>query len=199
MARLFILFILCFASFNCSAYQNNTVDVKDYVNNTSSKVMVLVQSTASDDEKKSKLTTIFADTMDMDWIGKFVLGQHWRTLADNEKIDYLATYRKFLISTYVPLFKKYNHQVIIIKSVKQSNNGQFIVTSEIDSSDKKGSYKVEYRLRYVDGNFKVIDIIGEGISLLATQRADFSSIISNGGYKELKKQLEERSLATHTK
>jgi phospholipid transport system substrate-binding protein len=194
--KLLAALILCIFSFNSYAYQNGEKGVKDFVNVTSTKVMSLVKSDIRDEEKKAKLTEIFVETMDMDWIGKFVLGQYWRTMSDADKIDYLATYRKFLITAYVPLFKKYNNQILLIKDVKQISNEQYMVITEIDSANKQTKYKVEYRLRYVGGKFKVIDIIGEGVSLLATQRSEFSSIINNGGYKALKKQLEEKAVST---
>lgn len=194
--KLLTTILLCFICLAAHAYQNAESDVKDFVNNVTSNVMNLVKSHENDEEKGKKLTDIFTETMDIDWIGKFVLGQYWRTLSTDEKIDYLTTYRRYLIATYVPLFKKYNNQILVIKNVTPTGNEpniQYIITTEIDSPNKSTTYKVEYRLRYIDGKFKVVDIIGEGVSLLATQRSEFSSIINNGGYKQLKKELETKA------
>ncbi|MEC7028100.1 MAG: ABC transporter substrate-binding protein, partial [Pseudomonadota bacterium] len=55
-----------------------------------------------------------------------------------------------------------------------------IVTSFI-IPDQGSEIQIDWRVRYKDGKYKVIDIIVEGVSMSVTQRSDFSSVIQRGG------------------
>lgn len=175
------------------AYANSVDGATQFVNEVSDKVMGIASSGKSDSEKESVLNNVFFETMDADWIGKFALGKYWSDLNDEQKVNYLRTYRNFLSASYVPLFKKYNGQKISIQEVKNLGNDTYLAVTEIKQPDNKPSVKVEYRLKHTKDGFKVRDIVAEGVSLINTQRSDFSSIINQGGYEALIKKLSDKS------
>lgn len=190
--RQVLLIILLFITNNAVAAVNNVNSVEAFVHDTSQKVISLLQTATSYQQKSEGLTKIFVDTMDVDWMGKFVIGKYWKDLNDEDKNAYLEVYRRYLISSYVPLFKKYHNQSLNVKGIKTLDNDQYTVTTEIKGEQQKAPYLVEYRIKFNSNTFKVRDIIAEGVSLLTTQRADFGSILTNGGISSLKTKLEEK-------
>ena len=40
---------------------------------------------------------------------------------------------------------------------------------------------VDFRVRLIEGSYKVVDVTVEGISLLHTHRVEFASVINRGG------------------
>jgi phospholipid transport system substrate-binding protein len=116
----------------------------DFVHQTSQKVMAVLETNESASAKEQSLTTVFVDTIDIEWIAKFVLGKSWNSLNDSQKSEYLAAYKSYLIQSYVPLFKKYNHQKITIKSSQPIENNNYLITTEIVSDDK--TIRIDYRL-----------------------------------------------------
>jgi len=50
---------------------------------------------------------------------------------------------------------------------------------------------LNYRLREYAGGWKIIDIYYEGVSQLATQRADFAGVLRTGGTSALVKRLDD--------
>jgi phospholipid transport system substrate-binding protein len=163
----------------------------DFVHQTSQKVMAVLETNESASAKEQSLTTVFVDTIDIEWIAKFVLGKSWNSLNDSQKSEYLAAYKSYLIQSYVPLFKKYNHQKITIKSSQPIENNNYLITTEIVSDDK--TIRIDYRLAAVGDTFKVHDIVAEGVGLLQTQRSDFNAIISNQGFPGLIKILHDKA------
>ena len=114
-------------------------------------------------------------------------------MTDHEKQDYLNAYKHYLIKTYVPRFKEYNNQSIKIVNTKDIGNGQYIVSTQITSKDsEKHTINIGYRCKQEGDNFKIRDIIGEDVSLIATQRSEFSSVIGNGGIEKLIKTLMDK-------
>lgn len=186
LLRKALICIFCLVSFEALA-----TTPQEFVNDTASKVMAIIKSSQSDLQKKSELTDLFIQTMDIEWIAKFVLGRNWIALSDAEKDSYMKAYRGYLISSYVPLFKKYNGQDVVINAVKPLEANNYQVLSQIVAQDKV--IAVEYRLVNVNNSFKVRDISAEGISLLQTQRSDFATVIANGGINALIDRLNAKA------
>ena len=88
-----------------------------------------------------------------------------------------------------PVFKKYNGQKVLIKNINPVGNDQYVVTTEIQSDNSNVPYKVEYRVKRTDGQYKVRDIIAEGVSMINTQRSDFGGIVAERGISALNQDL----------
>jgi len=43
--------------------------------------------------------------------------------------------------------------------------------------------RVDWRITFPDGRYKIIDIVVEGVSMVQTQRSEFSSVIRRSGGK----------------
>ena len=52
---------------------------------------------------------------------------------------------------------------------------------------------VDYRIHKVDASFKIFDVVVEGVSLLTTQRTEFSSVLTNKGMDYLINQLAQKT------
>lgn len=192
MKKLLFVFSIIFCT-SIAVAEDSGGRAKDFINNVSARVIETIENGGDDSAKETKLTNIFVEVMDIDWIGKYTLGRYWNSLSDSEKVQYLKTYRQYLIASYVPLFKKYNGQKQFIKDEKDIGNDQYIVVTTISNDDQNTKpYNVEYRIKFNDNKFKVRDIIAEGVSLLSTQRSDFSSIMGQGGIQELINQLNRK-------
>jgi len=165
-----------------------------FVSSTSKQVIEILNSHLSDFEKSKRLTDLFLEVTDVDWMGKFAIGRYWQQMDDQSKISYLETYRSFLIASYVPKFKKYNGQKIEIKNIKPTGDDQYIVQTDLNlDGPNSAPYNVDYRIKYVSGKFKIRDIIAEGVSMMTTQRSDFSSIVSSSGIEALRQELIKKS------
>lgn len=191
MNHLIKLVLLLILSFPCAAKASTP---EDFVNQTAQNVMTILNTQQDDVSKKQDLTKLFLKTMDVEWIARFVLGRNWLALSDQEKNDYINAYREYLIATYVPLFKKYNGQKIVINGVTPLETNNYQVLSQIVAQDKV--ITVEYRLVRLGSEFRVRDISAEGISLLQTQRSDFASVIANGGITALIERLNAKAASS---
>jgi phospholipid transport system substrate-binding protein len=166
--------------------------LEDFIQDISSQTIQIIEKKTNDKIKNDKLEEIFHQVMDLDWMAKFAIAKFWKNLSEQDKIAYLAAYRSYLVKAYVPKFKEYNNQKVKIISIKDLGNEQFQVATQIISKDGQ-TINIGYRCKKEGENFKIRDITGEDFSLLTTQRADFSTIINNGGIEKLIKILLEKS------
>lgn len=118
-------------------------------------------------------------------IGRFVVGKYWRQMAPEQQDDYLELYGEWVLKTYSSRLGGYSGQTFeIIKSVT-TDKGDVFVSSRIKHPDYAAPIRVDWRVRNIDGKPKVIDIVVEGISMLVTQRSEFSAVLAKNGIEGL--------------
>lgn len=174
-------------------------EVEHFMNNTINSIVGIIESKDMTKEQKfqslEKKLKLF---LDLDWMCKFSLGKVWRTLDEEQKNNFLNYYKDYIVQYYVPRFFEYNNQVVNILGIKDLSNNQYIIYTEtIDKlgSDSEQRYKIDYRCKEYDNNtIKIRDIITEGISLIAAQRNEFSSVVQREGVSYLITQLKQKVL-----
>lgn len=181
-------------SSNNTASADNKQDIIEFVNNNAQHIITILEEKLDKNTKKEKLVTLFYEIVDYEWMGKFVVAKNWFNMTKNQKQKYLKVYQKYLSNLYVKKFVEYHNQNYKIIDISDIGNGHFIVATEIISNQSsKPNINVSYRIRKINNILKVIDIIGERVSLLSTQRADFASIIDQKGLDAFIMILEQKT------
>ncbi len=188
LATILALFIFCITV--TSSYAND-VKVREFIENVSDGALSIIKSPdLSDSDRYNKLNDLFVKSVDTEWMARFVIASHWREFSDSQKKQYLSIYKTFLVNSYVPKFESYNNQKIVINKIIARDGGVYVVRTEITSADDP-AYKVDYYIREtktVDSytgrdklTYKIYDIVAEGISLITTERSDFTATLSREG------------------
>ena len=117
--------------------------------------------------------------------------------ATQEQRDhYLQVYKDYLLARYTSNFADYTGSKYTITDAKDEGNGQFSVSMQIKAPKQSQDTLAGYRLRANDnGQFKIIDIIIEGVSLITTQRSEFSSVVQQKGMDGLIQAIESKRQA----
>ncbi len=140
----------------------------------------LANNSMSQDQKKSEFGRLLTDNFDMDTIGRFSLGRYWRSSTPEQRREYIRLFRRMVIAVYSERFQEYKGQKFETRSHRQDGERDTIVTSFI-IPDEGSEVQVDWRVRYKDSRYKIIDVIVEGVSMSVTQRSDFASVIQRGG------------------
>jgi phospholipid transport system substrate-binding protein len=154
---------------------------KNFLDQVAADVLSIVRDErASKEQKQQRIETIFSDKVDISFVAKFVLGKHWRTASPAQQKSYVAAYEPFILKNYAGKLVKYSGQTYRLKSPYMEDNVAVVTMEIIDPSGT--NVNVDYRLGDAGaGKYKINDIVIEGVSLLATQRAEFDSIVQNKG------------------
>jgi phospholipid transport system substrate-binding protein len=169
-------------------------EAADYTISIGNEALSILSAKSSDAQKQTQLEGMFLKIVDTDWIARFVLGASWRKMQPAQQAEYLQTYRKFLIKHYVSNFKEYTAGTTfkVLKSRPIGAKDQYLVSMAIL---RKGEQPInlDYRVRQEGSVFHAIDIVVEGVSLLATQRAEFASVIQREGVAHLIDLLKKKA------
>jgi phospholipid transport system substrate-binding protein len=183
--------MIFFVANNCFAVQT-TDKVKSFIEDICVKAIdIAANKSLNDAEKTIELSDMFVKTVDIKWIGKFVMGRYYRTLSDDQKIQYDTVFSKFLIDSYVPSFKKYTSESVKVVNITNHSDNEYVAQTEIIRPGKE-SFKVNYMVREIGGAYSIFDVIAEGVSLINTKRAEFEYIISSGDVDHLIKLLQDK-------
>lgn len=144
-------------------------------------LMSLTSKNMNRKTRESRVRDILRANFDVDNIGKFALGQHWREASDAQKSEYLKLFENMIVQTYTTRFEDYAGQTLKVGTARASG-GDYLVASQVVQKDGP-PVNLEWRVREKEAGLKVEDVIVEGVSMSITQRSDFSSVIQTGGGK----------------
>ncbi len=159
-----------------------------------SAIRMLVEEGVSQDERIANFRELLIDGFDVPLISRFVLGIHWRRASPGQRSEYADLFEKFLVQSYAARLGQYGGESLRVKATRSGGDKDTIVSTEI-LQPGRAPVKVEWRVRGDEEAYKVVDVIVEGISMVITQRDEFSSVIrrSGGNIEGLLSKLRERS------
>lgn len=140
----------------------------------------LSNESLSSAQKTSSFEKLLKDSFDMKTIGRFSLGRYWRSATAEQKKEYQKLFQNMILKVYSQRFSDYQGQKFEARSFRVDSEKDTLVLSYI-IPDEGPEVEVEWRVRYKNGKYKVVDIIVEGVSMSVTQRSDFGSVIQRGG------------------
>ncbi len=193
MKKILTAILFVFFSLPAAAQDSSTKSkVADFVNNVGNKIITIAgEKGLSEEKKKDKIITLIDDSIDSDWISRFVLGKNYKNISSENRSKFSKLYREFMINTYGPKFRNYNGRKFeVIEVVEQS--GFFVAKAEFLPKDSNVPISVDFRVKERNGKLVILDFIAEGISLIETQRSEFNSAISQKGIDQFLIDLEER-------
>ncbi|MCP4393760.1 MAG: ABC transporter substrate-binding protein [Alphaproteobacteria bacterium] len=158
-------------------------EAEDFINDLSTKAVTGIFSQSIVEAKKEALFhELFSTSVDLDALGRFVLGRYWKAATHQEKQKFLQVFSNLTIKTWARRFNGYAG--ISVKTtgvVPSKNKGQLFVESKILQGEGKDPIIVRWRVIKKQDGYKVIDIIVEGSSMARTYRNEYRSVIKNSG------------------
>ncbi|MFN7114763.1 MAG: phospholipid-binding protein MlaC [Alphaproteobacteria bacterium] len=133
-------------------------------------------------ERQKRVRDLLRKNFDVQTIGRFALGTHWRTATEAERKEYLTLFEDMIVRTYAQRFGEYSGQTFKVNGARALNDRDSIVTSQVIQQGGP-PIAIEWRVRNSGGQMKVIDVFIENVSMAITQRSDFDAVIQRGGGK----------------
>jgi len=143
--------------------------------------------------KKEKLRAIFDNIFDYVGLSKRTLGRNWKKLDTKQRDEFIKLYRKLLDGVYMGRLLAYKDEKVIFSKESMISEKKAEVFSNIDTGDKQ--IPINYRLILKKNQWKVYDVIIEGVSMVKNYRSQFNEILSKNKPEELLNILREKTRA----
>jgi phospholipid transport system substrate-binding protein len=173
--------------------QAATESPEKFVERTSNDVLAILKDAGLAREAKlAKLEAMLDERSDFETIAKLVLAVHYRQFSDAQRKDFQVLLHRYLTTTYGNQIDNYANETVSIVGGREEARGDYTVQTKI-KRQTGAELAVEYRLRKVGDQWRVIDVIGEGISLVSNLRSQFGEILTAGGPEKLLKVLRDKN------
>jgi len=135
--------------------------------------------------------------VDFDGMARLVLARHWRDASPAQRERFTEAFRDTLLQSYgVRLADYLDRRVVVVPRRSRQDDRMAVVSTEIEVGRGQPNIVVNYRLRPVDGEWRVFDVEAEGLSFVGNFRTSFNTEIGRHGLDALIARLEagDRSL-----
>lgn len=130
------------------------------------------------------LEPVIRDSFAFSFMASQSLGRYWKTLTDEEQGLFLNAYTDWSIATYAGRFDGYSGESFQLVSESQPERGTVTVVSKLIESNNE-EIGFHYKLRRLEGKWRVVDIQISGVSQLALTRSQFVNVIRDKGVNGL--------------
>ena len=132
-------------------------------------------------ERRQRFRVLFREHFDVPAIGRFVLGRYWRRAKPPVRKDFLSVFEEIMVQRFAPKFANYaetKFEIGIVRPLREK--GQYLVASTVRRAEGE-PLQIDWRVRDKDGRLKILDVLGEGVSMALTLRSEYASAIKDSG------------------
>lgn len=133
--------------------------------------------------------------VDFNRFAALVLGKYWRTATPEQRERFKQEFKTMLIRTYATTYGEYAEWEIRFKPLRNwdPKATKILVRTEFVQSGRQPA-EVVFRMIRRDGDWKVYDVIIEGVDLVKNYRTEFGQeIAETGSLDALIESLAERN------
>jgi len=110
-------------------------------------------------------------------ISRLVLGKHWKQASNTEKKSFIKEFRELLVRTYATALLSYSGQEIKYPPMESKPGAKKVKVKTKVNNQGAGAVPIDYSLYLNKDEWKVYDVIIDGVSLVSTYRTNFNSEI----------------------
>lgn len=132
--------------------------------------------------------------VDFDRVSILILGKFWKTATPEQQARFKQEFRTLLVRTYTTAFTEYaNWSIRYLPLTLAEGESKALVRTEILQSGAQ-PVAVNYRMVDINNDWKVYDVLIQGISLVQNYRTSFTNEVSRtGSLDQLISELAQRN------
>lgn len=123
---------------------------------------------------------------DMPEMTRLSLGSSARTLSEDQTKQLVKAFRDFTVASYAGNFDSFEGERFEIAAPRTETKDRVVVPTKLVPGDGSTPVMLDYVMRDVGGDWKVVDILAEGaVSQMGARRAEFVTILRRDGFDGL--------------
>jgi len=130
------------------------------------------------------LEPVIEQTFALPFMTRLSVGPDWAKFSPQQQTQLVAAFSRYTIANYAHNFDDFNGQRFDIDDNVVNRGPDRIVRTTLTSPGGTPT-SLLYRMREVDGVWKIVDVFFNGVSQLTLHRVDFASAIGSGGASAL--------------
>jgi phospholipid transport system substrate-binding protein len=142
----------------------------------------------AEEVRRRQLEKVIFARFDFSEMARRCLGVHWRKRTPGERKEFVKLFSDLLSQSYRKKIERYTDEEILY--TKEHVDGKFgVVNTEIFNERENVDVPIDYKVIRRDGEWKIYDVVIDGISLVSNYRSQFNRIIQRSSYADLVKKM----------
>ena len=152
---------------------------------------VMLDEEMTIDQKKSKVIEITNAAFNYPLMAKLSLGKaHWSKFRTKQREEFTSLFTELFRRFYVDKLDLFSNEEVIFQPANAVQEKKVQIPTILLSKGKK--YSILYKMSNTKDEWKIYDVIIEGVSLIHTYRSQYNHIIESGGVQDLLTKMREQ-------
>ncbi len=145
-------------------------------------------------ERDDRFARIIDEDFDFPRIARFTVGRYWASASEPDRRRFVQVLRQWVIHVYGSRLAGYSGETVKITGARAESETVTAVATQVVQPSGAPPVRVDWRVRRDGGDYRVVDVAVEGVSMLLTQREEFAAVIerNGGGVAGLTRTLEQK-------
>jgi len=143
-------------------------------------------------KRRSEILDIVSEYFSFDEMAKRALGRPWKDQTPDKREEFARLFKLLLFNTYVNRLENYTGPSERVVYDSETLDGDYALVRTHVLYQGNNNVSIDYRLRHSEGQWKVYDVVVEGISFVDNYRNQFASILANESFDSLLRKLREK-------
>ena len=199
MRLLSFVFVLLFS---CSSY-SASVDMSNpnqVIHSVSTQTLARISAEKARMESEPGYTNVVIEEelipyFDYKYAAYMVLGKYLKQSTKDQRNNFVDAFRNYLVNTYGHILFEYDHQKVEVLE-NPNFQGKKIIAIDVRIRDDQGQVtKLAFKLRKnkKTAEWKVYDVIAEGVSMLNTKRSELDELLRKNGIDHVIELLKSKN------
>ncbi len=166
---------------------------KQFVQVLADRAVATAMADLPDHQVRDEIRDLLYEGFAVKGIARFVLGRYWRAASDEERAEYLQLFEEVVINTSAGRLADYSGQAfeitLAVAATSASASEQAAIVRSRFYVSEDSPVRVDWRVASKGDNYKITDVILEGVSLATTYRDEFSAVVRRHGIQGLLDKL----------
>lgn len=141
------------------------------------------------DERRRKIEQAVGKRFNYEEMARRSLGAHWRTLNERERMEFVSLFQQLLSASYAGKIEGYSGEQV--QYLHERLEGSF---AEVQTKVVSGKTEIplSYRMLNKGGDWRVYDVVIDGVSLVNNYRSQFAQILRHSSHAELVRKVRQK-------
>ena len=150
------------------------------VDTLSAELTRLMNSGRSGSQLYGEFERLLARYADMPAVAASVLGPPWRSASQGQRQGFVAAFQSYLARKYGAQFDEYRNARIEVTGAKDAGKAGVLVLTRVVRPGQQ-AIAVDWQISERSGQARVVNLVIEGVSMLATERAEVGAMLEASG------------------
>jgi len=141
-------------------------------------------------DRRAELRRVIGERFDYEEMSKRSLALHWKKTSAEERQEFIPLFSDLLERSYVKKIESYTDEQILYTD-ETIDDGYAVVRTKIITK-RNVEVPIEYRLSKKNNQWRVYDVVIEGVSLVNNYRNQFNKIIRQDSYQGLVQKMKNK-------